>query len=56
MLPVINPLTWSSFQFNCLLAILAAAFLLPAVITFYFLILTLKIESARKELSEIQEP
>lgn len=51
-----DPLAISNFQFNCLLTILAAAFLLPAVITFYFLILTLKIESAREELSEIQEP
>lgn len=47
-----DPLTISDFQFECLMILLSAALLLPAVFTLYLLHLTFKIESSREELSE----
>jgi len=48
-----DPLTISDFQFECLMIVLSAAFLLPAVFTLYLLYLTFKIESARTETQEL---
>ena len=48
-----DPLTISDFQFECLIVVLSAIFLLPAVLTLYLFYITFKIESAREE---IQEP
>ena len=47
-----DPLTISDFHFECLMILLSAALLLPAVFTLYLLYLTSKIESSREELSE----
>jgi len=47
-----DPLTISDFHFECLMIVLSAGFLLPAVFTLYLLHLTFKIESSRKEISE----
>ena len=47
-----DPLTISDFQFECLMILLSAAILLPAVFTLYLLYLTCKIESSRKEIAE----
>ena len=48
-----DPLTISDFQFECLMIVLSAALLLPAVFTLYLLHLTFKIESARTETQEL---
>ena len=48
-----DPLTISDFHFECLMAVLSIALLLPAVFTMYLLHLTFKIESSRKEISEL---
>ena len=47
-----DPLTLSDFHFECLMILLSAALILPAVFTLYLLRLTFKIESSREELSE----
>ena len=48
-----DPLTISDFQFECLIIVLSAALLLPAVFTLYLLHLTFKIESVRTETQEL---
>ncbi len=48
-----DPLTISDFQFECLMIVLSAALLLPAVFTLYLLHLTFKIESVRTETQEL---
>ena len=48
-----DPLTISDFHFECLMILLSAALLLPAVFTLYLLHLTSQIESARTETQEL---